>query len=277
MTATSDPATAPLRGRRAALAAFLESRPVQGSITGLIVLNAIIFGLETSHSLMETAGPVLHALDAAILVVFVVEIALRLFAHGPRFFRDPWSVFDFLVVGVALVPQAGALGALRALRVLRVLRLVTVMPQLRAVVSGLLRAVPGLSSIAVLLLLTLYVSAVIATNLYGRDAPELFGTLGASFLTLFQIMTLESWGSIMRDVMATHPSAWLFFVLFVLVTSFTVLNLFIAVIVEGMQATAEEEMEKVKQAEMTSLDDLHREVRALTSLVESLRADLKRG
>ena len=277
MTATSDPAPAPLRGRRAALAAFLESRPVQGGITGLIVLNAIIFGLETSHSLMATAGPVLHALDAAILVVFVVEIALRLFAHGPRFFRDPWSVFDFLVVGVALVPQAGALGALRALRVLRVLRLVTVMPQLRAVVSGLLRAVPGLSSIAVLLLLTLYVSAVIATNLYGRDAPELFGTLGASFLTLFQIMTLESWGSIMRDVMATHPSAWLFFVVFVLVTSFTVLNLFIAVIVEGMQATAEEEMEKVKQAEMTSLDDLHREVRALTSLVESLRADLKRG
>ncbi len=277
MTATSDPAPVPLQGRRAALAAFLESRPVQGGITGLIVLNAVIFGLETSHSLMATAGPVLHALDAAILVVFVVEIALRLLAHGPRFFRDPWSVFDFLVVGVALVPQAGALGALRALRVLRVLRLVTVMPQLRAVVSGLLRAVPGLSSIAVLLLLTLYVSAVIATNLYGRDAPELFGTLGASFLTLFQIMTLESWGSIMRDVMATHPSAWLFFVVFVLVTSFTVLNLFIAVIVEGMQATAEEEMEKVKQAEMTSLDDLHREVRALTSLVESLRADLKRG
>ena len=221
---------------RSRLALWLESAPVQRGIVLLILINAAIFGLETSPSVMTAVGPALLLADRVILAVFVAELSLRLLAFRWRFFRDPWSVFDLAVVLVALLPATGSLSALRALRVLRVLRLITVLPQLRAVVSGLLRAIPGLSSIAGLLCLVLYVAAVIATKLYGATSPELFGTLGASLLTLFQVMTLEGWADILRDVMGTHPTAWLFFISFMLVTTFTVLNLFIAVIVEGMQS-----------------------------------------
>lgn len=128
-------------------------------------------GLETSEPMMATYGPVLHAADRVMLAIFMIEIGLRLCAYRFGFFRDPWNVFDFLVIGISLFPMTGPLSALRTLRVLRALRLVSAVPAMGRVTSGLLAAVPGMASIAALLMLIIYVAAVIATELFGSIAP----------------------------------------------------------------------------------------------------------
>ena len=234
MTSSSAGAPAGLRGR---VAAWVESSPVQHFVIVVIVLNAIILGMDTSAGLRASYGAWLHWVDVACLVVFVIELALKLWAHGPRFFRSGWNVFDLLVVGIALVPASGPLSVLRALRVLRVLRLASVMPQLRFVVDALLSAIPGIGAIGGLMLILFYVGAVVATGLFGQSFPQWFGDLGGSLFTLFQVMTLDSWSSgMVRPIMQEHPWAWLFFIPFVLIATFTMLNLFIAVIVNTMQA-----------------------------------------
>ncbi|MDP3894437.1 ion transporter [Nocardioides sp.] len=222
---------------RAVLAAWVESARVQRFVVAVILLNGVVLGLQTGGDTSGgTWGPVLERLDTACLGIFVVELSLKLYAHGWRFFRSGWNVFDLVIVGIALVPATGALSVLRTLRILRVLRLVSTMPRLRFVVESLMRALPGMASIGGLLLLVFYVGAVIATNLFGEEFPQWFGSLGASFFSLFQIMTLESWSmGIVRPVMEVFPWAWAFFVPFILLSAFTVLNLFIAVIVDSMQ------------------------------------------
>jgi voltage-gated sodium channel len=263
------------RGR---LERFVESNAVQNGIIALIVLNAITLGLETSETVMREIGPLLVALDRIFLTVFVVEITLRITAHGLKFFRDPWSVFDFLVVGIALMPATGELSVLRALRILRVLRLLSVVPQMRRVVGALLSAVPGLAAIGVILLLLFYVFAVIATNLFGTDFPKWFGSLGASMYTLFEIMTLEGWAQIAREVMKVFPYAWVFFVFYILTATFTMLNLFIGVIVNAIHSEHEEEMKEAEEAVISAKDEavaaIHADVQALRQELRELSARL---
>jgi voltage-gated sodium channel len=202
----------------------------------LICINAVTLGLETSKSAMESFGGLLHTIDKIILWVFVAELVARIAVHRGAFFRDPWSLFDFAVVAIALVPATGSLSVLRALRILRVLRLVTVVPSLRRVVAGLISAMPGMGSIGLLLLLIFYVFAVMATKLYGETNPELFGHLGASAYTLFQAMTFDDWsGGIVKPLMEKeHTSAWFFMMFFMVVSTFMVLNLFIGVVVTAL-------------------------------------------
>lgn len=275
MATTAKPAAFSLRDR---LTTFLDAPPFQGIIIGLILLNALVFGLEAMPAVVAAIGPVLVALDQLILWIFVVEILVRLVVFGPaRFFRDPWSVFDFIVIGMALLPATGSLSALRALRVLRVLRLVSVLPSLRAVVDALLRALPAMGSVAALLLLVLYVGAVIATRLYGTTYPDKFGDLGSSLLTMFQILTLEGWPDIMRMVLETHPYAWLFFVPFVLIATFAILNLVVAVIVESMQSGVQAvvaEEDKKRDAEIL---DFEKDMSASLARIEKELAALRGG
>lgn len=272
--------TAP--GWRHRLAAALERPFMQNAIIALIIINAAILGLETSPAAMSRWGPTLIALDQMILAIFVIEIAVRLAANGPRFFRDPWSVFDFIVVGIALMPAAGPFAVLRALRVLRVLRLVTMVPSMRRVVGGLLAAIPGLTSVFAIISIIFYVSSVIATKLFARDFPEWFGTIGESAYTLFQVMTLEGWSmGIVRPVMEIHPHAWIFFVVFILVSTFTMLNLFIAVIVNAIQSEHEAEARHTEEVMTARVDadaaEIQSEIRALRDEVRSLRALLAGG
>ena len=244
---------------------------------GLIIVNAVVLGLETSKSIMAVHGSLLLALDQALLAVFVLEIAARIAVYRLAFFRDPWSVFDFIVVAIALIPASGPLAVLRALRVLRVLRLLTIVPSLRRVVGALLAAVPGLSSIGMVLGLVFYVFAVIATKLFGEAFPDWFGTLGRSLYTLFQVMTLESWSmGIARPVMEQFAYAWVFFVPFILVATFTMLNLFIAVIVNAMQSFRAEDQHATVAAVELARDhveaDLHAEMRALRLELAEMKA-----
>lgn len=266
-------------GWRRRLAAWIESPPIQHTLITLILINAVILGLETSAAIMQRWGEGLRVADQIILGVFVVEIVLRIAAHGTRFFREPWSVFDFVVVAIALVPAGGPLAVLRALRVLRVLRLVSMVPSMRRVVSGLLAALPGLGSVFAIILLIFYVGAVIATRLFGAAFPDWFGTLGASAYTLFQVMTLESWSmGIVRPVMGVHPYAWVFFVTFILVSTFTMLNLFIAVIVNAIQGEHEAEARRTEAVVTERIDEdtatITRELAAMRLELAALRRAL---
>ncbi|NCF10139.1 MAG: ion transporter [Gammaproteobacteria bacterium] len=261
-------------GLRARVGAWVTSPGVQRFIIALIVVNAVTLGLETSSVVMADYGDLLHVADRAILTVFVAEIAAKLFAFGWRFFRDPWNVFDFLVVGIALVPASGPLAVLRTLRVLRVLRLVSTVPRLRMVIEALLHAIPGIGAIAGLLLLIFYVGAVMATSLFAADFPDWFGHIGRSMFTLFQIMTLESWSmGIARPVMTEYPYAWAFFVPFILIATFTMLNLFIAVIVNTMQEMQAQQLaEGQDEIEATVHDDTARLLEELAALRAEVRA-----
>lgn len=235
-------------GLRARIASLVEASSFQNFITAVILVNAVTLGLETSATAMAAAGPLLVALDRIALTIFVVEISLKLVAHRLRFFRDGWNIFDFAVVGIALVPAAGPLSVLRALRILRVLRLLSVVPSLRRVVAALFGALPGMGSIIAVLVLVFYVGAVLSTKLFGDTFPDWFGTIGGSMYSLFQIMTLESWSmGIVRPVMEVYPYAWIFFVPFIVMTSFMVLNLFIAIIVNSMQALHDEEQNAAQE------------------------------
>ncbi|MHA7774020.1 ion transporter [Roseibium sp. M-1] len=257
--------------------ALVTSRNWEFAIIGIIVLNAVTLGLETSPTVMAGFGSVLLVIDKVILGIFVIELALRLFAHGPKFFRDPWSLFDFAIVAISLMPTTGNLSVLRSLRILRALRLISVVPSLRRVIGGLIAALPGMGSIVVLMALVFYVFAVMATKLYGGAFPDWFGNLGASLYTLFQIMTLESWSmGIVRPVMEVFPYSWLFFVPFILCTAFTVLNLFIGIIVSAMQAETETEAVANREAIHNDTIMILAEMKELREEVRELRAEVGR-
>ena len=247
---------------------FIESARFERSITALIVANAITLGIETSPSVAARFGDSLYGFDRLVLAVFVVELLLRCFVYRGRFFADPWRVFDLVVVGIAVVPAGSAFAVLRALRVLRVLRLVSLVPSMRRVIGALLKALPGMASIVGLMGLVLYVSAVMATKLFGEIAPELFGNLSASLFTLFQVMTVEGWPDIARGVMAQSPHSWIFFVVYLLIATFMVLNLFIAVVVNAMQSQVTEDLKDEGETHTRLILD---EVRALRREIEALR------
>ena len=227
-------------------ARFLDRNAVRNAIVAVILFNAAVLGAETSAEVMSAAGGLVIGLDRICLGIFVLELAAKMFAHGGRFFRSGWNLFDFAVVGIALVPAGEGLSVLRALRVLRVLRVISAAPRLRRVVEGFVTALPGMGSVFVLMALIFYIGSVMATKLFGLSCPgctaeqaalmqEWFGTLGRSAYSLFQIMTLESWSmGIVRPVMEIWPHAWMFFIPFIMVTTFAVVNLLVGLIVNSM-------------------------------------------
>ncbi|TCD16511.1 ion transporter [Oricola cellulosilytica] len=251
------------------LKALIESPKFEQAIVTLIIINAVTLGLETSPAVMNAAGTLIVALDRAILAVFVVELLAKFIVYRLDFFRSPWRIFDLLVVSIALMPATGAFSVLRALRILRVMRLVSVVPSLRRVIGGLLAALPGMGSILLLLGLFFYVFSVMATKLFGAAFPEWFGTIPASAYSLFQVMTLESWSmGIVRPVMEVFPWAWAFFIPFILCTTFTVLNLFIGVVVSAMQKEHDEEAASDRAS-------LHDEQAVILEEIGKLRTEIR--
>ena len=262
--------TLPLNDR-SSLRELVESRAFSITIMIVILVNAITLGLETSPVVMAKTGALLTLIDQAALWVFSAEMLLKLWVYRRHFFTRGWNLFDLSIVAISWVPAAGALSVLRALRILRVLRLVSIVPQMRTVVGALMNALPGMGSIIAVLMLVFYVAAVMATKLFGADFPEWFGSIGASMYSLFQIMTLESWSmGIVRPIMDVYPLAWLFFVPFVIVTSFAVLNLFIALIVNSMQAEHMQDMSTAVEMENVA----HSEREELMHEIGKLREDL---
>lgn len=260
----------------ARLTAFIESGLFRNFILGLIVLNALTMGLETFPFEAAWFIAILPIVDDVVVTVFVVELTLKLIAYRHRFFASGWNWFDLVVIGVSVLPDAGGFSVLRSLRILRAFRLFSVMPEMRRVVEALLKAIPGMGAIMTVLGLIFYVFAVMAVKLFGDTNPDIFGTLGESAITLFQVMTLEGWATeVQNPVREFHDWAWAFFLLFIILTSFAVLNLFIAIIVDSLQSNKDEaelgseDRADADRAELqVSVEQLRTEIAALTQLVQ---------
>jgi voltage-gated sodium channel len=258
---------------------FVEHRAVTNSILAVIIFNAITLGMSTSPEIMEKTGDVLGIIDNVVLAIFVFELSLKFFAYRMDFFKNAWNIFDLLVVGIGLLPDRDGLSALRGLRVIRAMRLLSVVPQMRTVVQALLDALPGMGAVIIMLSIVYYVFAVMATLMYGPTFYDWFGTLGRSMYSLFQIMTLESWSmGIVRPIMSEYPYAWVFFVPFIIITAFSVLNLFIGLLVNTMQSAVEDEseaeFEKLRDLIKTETDVVDEHVLALHQELKALRSEI---
>ena len=264
---------------RSAIAALISHKSFGIVITVLILINAVTLGMETSATLVASYGKALYWVDKVILAIFTVELALKLFAYRLRFFRSGWNLFDLGIVTIAWMPTSGALAVLRALRILRVLRLISVVPQMRRVVAAIGHSIPGMVSVVGVLGLIFYVSAVLATKLFGAhpdaNMQEWFGTISASAYTLFQIMTLESWSmGVVRPTMDLFPWSWAFFLPFIIITSFAVLNFFIGIIVDSMQMA--QKLEAQASGDDDDLPMTQKEFRILQKQIEALSQEMAR-
>jgi len=261
---------------RSHITTLVESVRFQQLIIAAIVLNAITLGLETAPEFVGDYLPLLYRLDLAFLVLFTVEIAMKLYAYRLSFFRNGWNIFDFIIVTISLLPFLQGLSVLRSLRILRVLRLISVVPQFRKVTQAFFDSLPGLTAIGFILGLLFYVGAVMSTKLFGEEFPEWFGTIGASLFSLFQIMTLESWSmGIVRPVMEAYPYAWLFFVPFILLTTFAALNLLIGVIVNSMQELHDDTTDTIDE-HLLAQDKEQTVIKEKIATIESALKELKR-
>jgi voltage-gated sodium channel len=248
---------------------FIESSLFQNFIISLIILNGITMGLSTSKSITLSYGHIIELFDIFVISIFTIEIILRIYVNRISFFKDGWSLFDFAIVSISLIPTSGGFEILRILRVLRLLRLITVIPQMRKIVTALINVIPGMASVAALVMLFFYIFAIMAVQLYGETFPQWFGTLGETFYTLFQIMTLESWSmGIVRPIMEVHPLAWMFFVPFIFIVTFIMINLIIAVVVDAMAEMNAAEEEKLENNLKNEVNSLRSEISELKELVK---------
>ena len=254
---------------------FVESSPFVYGVMGLIALNAVVIGLETYPSIFASFGKQLHALDRVILWIFVLEITLRWLAWTPRhrFLLDGWNLFDFIIIAVGLLPAATYLSVMRIFRVLRILRAVRVIPSMQRLAVALLRSIPALGHILLLMLILFYVYGVIGTFLFRAAAPNYFGSLHHSFLTLFQIATLENWPDILAVLSQENPWAWIYVVSFILLGTFVILNLVVGVIVSNLQAvtgTQSIHPEEAPQSREGELAELKRSLERIESEISRL-------
>ncbi len=260
---------------RATVTKLVETGAFRYFITALIIINGITLGLATSKPVQADYGYLLDGFDMIVIAIFTVEIALRIFAYRTAFFKDPWSLFDFFVVAISLAPVSEEFSILRVLRVLRLFRLLTIIPQMRTIIGALVSVVPGIVSISMVLMLFFYVFSIMATTLFGDHFPEWFGTLGASMYTLFQVMTLESWSmGIARPVMEVFPFAWLFFIIFILLVTFVMVNLLIGIIVDAIFTLKEGEKEADDVPEEVTTAQLQREISELKTMLVQLERKL---
>ena len=251
----------------------VESRWFQNFIITIILINGSVLGIQTIEGLTPSSMLILDMVDKICLTIFVIELSMKLVIYRTSFFKRGWNIFDLIIVGISLIPASGQLSILRALRILRLLRLITTVDSIRRVVSGMLIAIPGVGSVGALLLIFFYIGAVISTTLFGDLFPQWFGNLGRSMYSLFQIMTLESWSmGIVRPVMEAFPYAWIFFIPFIMVTTFMVLNLFIGIIVDAI-ATVKEQDNVDRQHQFSSkqdIDQLRQDIAVLQNQLDQL-------
>jgi len=252
-------------GVRGAAASLLARPWFEPLFIGLIVINALMLGVEAQAGAQSELAQVLVRIDKIFLAAFVFELAVKWTALGTRrFFSDGWNVFDVLIVGASFLPMLPGMAALRALRVLRVLRLIRVVPTMRRVVEALFAALPGIGAALAILAVFFYIGAVMATKLFANAVPELFGDLGRSTLTLFQLTLFDDWGNVVRQTMDTAPAAWIFFVIFTAIAAFAVLNLFIGVIVDAVQSAQ-------TKAITAEVDEVERDVADVARTLETAR------
>jgi len=271
-------ASPPSHPLKAFAASIVEARWFEPFMIGLILFNAVLIGLETSPEFMVDYGHWLHVGNDIILGVFIVEATLKMIAVAPRlrlYFGNGWNLFDFSIVVLSLIPATGEFALVaRLIRVLRVLRLVSAVPQLRLVVATLVRSIPSMGHVILLMSLVFYIYAVTGFHFFADDDPEHWGSLGAALLTLFQLVTLEGWVDVMEAAMEAHPFAWVFFVSFIMLGTFVVLNLFIAVVINNLEQSKLEQLERLE--EPVTHEEVMRELERTRNALRDLQAKIGR-
>jgi len=257
---------------------IVEGRGFEPFMIGLILFNAVLIGLETSHDVVEHYGQLLHLGNDIILWIFVLEAVLKITAVAPRlglYFGNGWNLFDFSIVVLSFLPSTEEFALVaRLVRILRVLRLVSAVPQLRLIVATLVRSIPSMGHVILLMSIIFYIYAVTGFHLFHEHDAEHWGTLGAALLTLFQMVTLEGWVDVMDTAMEALPWAWVYFVTFVLIGTFVMLNLFIAVVINNLDASKAAELDELRDpvTHEEVLDELRRTRDALAGLQRRLEA-----
>lgn len=251
----------------------------QNTIVGVIIGNAVLLGLETFDGIDREHGDLLHALDRLFLAVFVVEILIRLTAYLPRvgdFFRSGWNIFDFVVVGAAFVPGlSGSSTLLRLIRLARIARLVSVIPELRVIAVGFVHSLRAIGGLALLTLLIIYVYAVIGWSIFADEDPQRWGDVATAMLTLFKILTLEGWIEIYDDAATYTDWAPVYFISFILIATFVVLNMVIGVVLASL-----EEARKTTAAKQAAGDHhvpayvVYRRIEELRTALDELEREL---
>ncbi len=258
-----------------AVARSIASSPVfNRAIVGVLVVNAVALGCRTAESVSRSLDPLLIGIEVTAVAIFVVEMIIKITAFGRSFFSSAWNWFDLIVIAVSAVPASGTLLMLRTIRILRTFRLISVIPSMRRVVNALFTAVPGLVSILLLLMLVLYTASIAAVQMFGAVAPEHFGHLGSALLTMFKVMT-QGWPEVADEIVAVRPLGWVFFVGYIVVTGFIVLNLLIAVIVNAMERQViDAAAEKEQRVELSHHAQLMAELAAMRAQLDSMETEL---
>lgn len=257
-----------------------DSSRFQNFIYVVIVLNAISLGLGT-YDWSESVDKAITVADDVFLGIFVLELAIRIAAFGRRpqdFFKDGWNLFDFIVIGAAFIPGLRDNATLlRLVRLLRVVRLVSVMPDLRILVRAMARSIPPIASLVVLTLLLMYVYGMVGWILFHEELPDDWGNIGQSMLSLFQVLTLENWPAYLEEGQAVHPESWIFFVSYVLIASFLVINVLIAIIINSMEEVHDAEQEAhrrdIVEGESETVADRLRDIREALDRLETQLAE----
>ena len=257
---------------------FVEGALFQNFILAVIIINSILLGVMTYPKIMTVAGPLLHLICNICVGIFTIEIILKLYVYGKNFFKSGWNNFDFIIVAISLVPTGGAFSSFRVfriLRALRALRLITQLEKLRVIVQAIIDSIPNVGWASVLLLIIFYIFSIMGTTLFAADFPDWFGSIGKSMYTLFQVMTLESWSmGIARPVISLHPFAWMYFISFILISSFIVMNVIVGVVVNAIsEISADIKKQKETKRLITNKADLRHELFRLKeqiALVENL-------
>jgi voltage-gated sodium channel len=255
---------------------WLKSRlihPMAESIViGIIIINAITLGLETDKVLFAKFGEILIDIDRACVTFYVIEIFFKIYAFRRDYFKDPWHIFDIIVVSVTFVPATGPFNIIRGLRILRLFRIVENFPRLRSIVRSLLISIPGMIGVVTLIFIILYIYGVMGTMFFGEKFPEFYGSLGKTLYSLFQAMTLESWSSqLARPVIAVYPWAWMYFVSFIAISALAVLNLIVGLLVSAIQEErdrmrdikAESQRKETEETMLDAISDLNDRLKSL--------------
>ncbi len=269
---------------RKQLTKFIENKYTQKFILFVIIFNSILLGMMTNNALMSRYSNILNLLCNVCVWIFTVEIAIKLYAYKKQFFKDGWNIFDFIIVLISWVPTGGVFSSFRVfriLRTLRALRLITQLEKLRVIVQAIIDSIPNVGWASVLLLVIFYIFAIMGTTLYGQDYSVEFGSLGKSMFTLFQIMTLEAWADIARDIMAKYPLSWIYFISFILVSSFIVMNVIVGVVVNAISEISEdvkrEKEKKILKDQKTELEvelyNLKQQIKKVEQMIELKQND----
>lgn len=255
-----------------------KSPGFDNAILGIIILNAAVVGLETSPRFVEQFGGLFHAFNQLVLLIFIVEAALKIMAEAPRverYFCHGWNVFDFSIVVVSLLPMGGQFATTaRLVRVLRVTRLISAVPQLRLIIATLLRSLPSMVHIVLLLGVLFYIYGIMGYYLFHQVVPEQWGSFGSSLLTLFGVVTLETWVDTMGALLPTHPFAWMYFVSFIVVGTFMFVNLFVAVVINNLGEAQKEALQDLGPA--VTKHELLQELRETKEALVRLEAKLEK-